>query len=90
MTDPTPALAGGWTLATSHDEPTLVDPSGQAHGPRDYLTIQQVAQLRGTSRRAVQLLVTRGALPARRLGHAWLITVADAIAYRDGRRSPQK
>lgn len=44
----------------------------------------------GLSRNAISEACRRGALPARRSGQTWLVTVADMLAYQDGRYWPHK
>jgi excisionase family DNA binding protein len=48
----------------------------------DYLTINEAAKRRGVSRQAVQDLISRGRLKARRLGRQWLIHRLDLSAYK--------
>ncbi len=45
------------------------------------LSVTQAAEVMGVSRSAVQQLVMRGRLPARRIGHVWIIRRADLDAY---------
>jgi excisionase family DNA binding protein len=45
------------------------------------LSVPEVAKLRGVSRVAVQYAVTRGAIPAIRIGRFWAIRKADAEAW---------
>jgi excisionase family DNA binding protein len=48
----------------------------------NYLTITQAAELRGVSRQAIYESISRGTLPATKLGNQWLITRKDLRAFR--------
>jgi excisionase family DNA binding protein len=43
----------------------------------DYLTVTQVAEMRGTSRQAVLESISRGTLKATKVGNQWLIQKKD-------------
>lgn len=53
------------------------------------ITAQEAAQLWGLSRNAVSDACRRGALPARKSGRTWLVTLVDMMIYQDGRYIPQ-
>ena len=52
------------------------------------LTAQEAATLWGLSRNAVSDACRRGALRGRKSGQTWLVTVADMLAYQEGRYWP--
>ena len=52
------------------------------------LTSMEAAQIWGLSRNAVSDACRRGALPARKSGQTWLVTVADMLTYQKGRYWP--
>lgn len=52
------------------------------------LTTQEAAALWGLSRNAVSDACRRGALPARRSGQTWLVTVEGMLRYQRGRYWP--
>ena len=54
------------------------------------LSAAEAAELWGLSRNAISDACRRGALPARRSGKTWLVTVADMLAYQDGRYWPHR
>lgn len=52
------------------------------------ITAQEAAQLWKLSRNAVSDACRRGALPGRKSSRTWLVTVADMLAYQNGRYWP--
>ena len=52
------------------------------------LTSMEAATIWGLSRNAISDACRRGALPARKSGQTWLVTVADMLNYQKGRYWP--
>ena len=52
------------------------------------ITAQEAAQIWGLSRNAVSDACRRGAIPARKSGKVWLVTVSGMLKYQRGRYWP--
>ena len=55
---------------------------------KSVISAGEASQIWGLSRNAVSDAIRRGALPARKSGRVWLVTIADMLTYQHGRYFP--
>ena len=64
-------------MQTTTDNPTLL-----------VITAAEAAKISMLSRNALTDAIRRGALPARRSGRVWLVSIEDLLRYQGGRHWP--